>query len=224
MSEVRRNKWFDWAFLAFGLVIQVVTYFITVLHTPGALSPLSLISGCLGVCSVCLTAQGNILFFFFGFAQVVTYLYLCLKAHLYGEVAINVYYFVTLIYGIYAWRKRLRPEDSKHVRTRRLPWAVWLTIVCGILVVSAGVGWLLQTYTDDPTPYLDSFVSVTSVVAQILMIMVYRDQWLLWLTVDVVSIAMWLYVGDWCMTAQHAFWCANCIYGYYKWKGLEENL
>ena len=221
MVTARRNNWFDWSFLALGLLIQVVTYFISNSLVPDSLSPLSLISGLLGVCSVCLTAQGNILTFVFGFAQVVTYTYLCVRAHLYGEIAINVYYFLTMIYGVFVWRKRLDPMRDNKVRTRHLPWVIWLTIVSGVVVVSGGVGWLLATYTNDPTPYLDSFTTIASIVAQILMILVYRDQWFLWFAVDITSVAMWLYVGDYCMTAQYAFWCCNCIYGYYKWKGLE---
>ena len=218
---VRRSNWFDWSFLAFGLLIQIVTYSITSSFFADNSALLSLLSGCLGVCSVCLTAQGKIETYIFGFAQVITYTYLCVRAHLYGEIAINVYYFLTMIYGVYVWRKRLDPTHENKVRTRHLAWNIWLTIIVGILIVSGGVGWLLATYTDDPTPYLDSFTTVTSVVAQILMILVYRDQWFLWLAVDLTSIAMWLYVGDYCMTAQYAFWCLNCIYGYYKWKGLE---
>nr|MCR5049828.1 nicotinamide riboside transporter PnuC [Paludibacteraceae bacterium] len=211
---------------AFGLLIQIVTFAVTS-HlfssqtSLASLSYISLLSGCLGVCSVCLTAQGKIETFIFGFAQVITYTYLCVRAHLYGEIAINIYYFLTMIYGVYVWRKRLDPTQDNKVRTRHLSWTVWLAIVVAVLVLSGAIGWLLAAYTDDPTPYLDSFTTVTSVVAQVLMILVYRDQWFLWLAVDMTSIAMWLYVGDYCMTAQYAFWCCNCVYGYYKWKGLE---
>lgn len=220
--ERRINNWFDWSFLTFGLLIQIVTYFVANSIEGTEAGWLSLLSGCLGVCSVCLTAQGNILTFVFGFAQVITYTYLCVRAHLYGEIAINVYYFLTMIYGVFVWRKRLDPTHGNKVRTRHLSWHIWLTIVAAVLVLSGGVGWLLAAYTDDPTPYLDSFTTIASVVAQILMILVYRDQWFLWLAVDLTSIAMWLDVGDYCMTAQYAFWCCNCVYGYYKWKGLED--
>ena len=76
---ISRRKWFDYSFLALGLLIQVLTYIITVTHlTPGeSFSVLSLVSGMLGVCSVCLCSQGNILTYLFGFAQVGTYTYLC---------------------------------------------------------------------------------------------------------------------------------------------------
>ena len=52
------------------------------------------------------------------------------------------------------------------------------------------------------------------------MILVYREHWFLWLAVDVFSVALWLRAGDYCMTAQYVFWCANCIYGLRRWHSL----
>lgn len=228
MSEEKRNSSalrltssvFEWCFLAAGLLIQVITYWITSVRTPSALSPLSLISGCLGVCSVCLCAQGRISTFVFGFAQVITYTYLCFKAHLYGEVAINFYYFFTMIYGVYVWRRRLDPDNDNRITTRALPIRILLIILLVLAVLSAGTGWLLATYTDDPSPYLDAFTTLTAIVAQLLMIQAFRDQWFLWMVVDVTSTLIWIYVGDWCLAAQYVFWCCNCVYGYSRWRKL----
>ena len=74
----------DISFLAIGLLIQVVTYFLMP-HD----SWLSLVSGCLGVCSVCMAAQRKIVTYLFGFGQVLTYTYLCWEQRFYGEVMIN---------------------------------------------------------------------------------------------------------------------------------------
>jgi len=209
-----RRRVFDYSFLAFGLLVQVVTY---------ALMPhdswLSLLSGCLGVCSVCLTAQGNILTFVFGFAQVITYTYLCLTQRFYGEIAINAYYFVTMIYGVYAWRKRLQGE-TRTVITRRLSWGGASVLLVATVLCSWLAGWLLATYTDDSQPYLDAFTTIPALVAQVLMILVYREHWFIWLAVDVLSVVLWFRAGDWCMTAQYGFWCANCLYGLHRWRSL----
>ncbi len=214
MWSERRNKVFEWAFLATGLLIQIVTFGIA-----GG-EWLSLVSGCLGVCSVCLCAQGRISTFVFGFAQVLTYTYICLRAHLYGEVAINVYYFFTMIYGVYIWRRRVNQQNDNRITTRTLPVYVLLCIAAGVVVLGGVTGWLLATYTDDPTPYLDAFTTLAAVVAQLLMIQAYREQWYLWMAVDVTSTLMWIYVGDYCMTAQYVFWCCNCLYGYFRWRSL----
>ena len=199
-----------WLFLATGVLVQVITFYLTP-HNPWAL-----VSGILGICSVVLGAQGNILTFVFGFAQVVTYTYLCVVERFYAEIAINIYYFFTMIYGVYCWRKRLS-DNTLQVQTRRLSRNIFPLLSVAIVLMSVLTGWLLQRYTDDPQPYLDAFTTVPAIAAQILMVMAYREQWYLWLMVDVLALVMWLRAENYCMAAQYAFWCANCIYGYVQW-------
>ena len=213
--QVPRSKLFDYAFLSLGLLIQVVTYLITNHLSPGSLSPLSLVSGMLGICSVCLAAQGNIFTYLFGFAQVATYTWLCLEQRLYGEVAINAYYFLTMIYGVFVWRRRL--SNSYSVQTRHMRRSVFAIIALSSIVVSALVGWMLSRWTDDTQPYLDAYTTIPALVAQVLMILVYREHWYLWIAVDILSVALWINAGDYCMTAQYVFWCANCVYGFIRW-------
>lgn len=212
-----RSKLFDYSFLGLGLLIQVVTYLLMPHDTW-----LSLVSGCLGVCSVCLASQGNIMTYAFGFAQVITYTYLCWSQRFYGEMAINAYYFGTMIYGVYVWRGRLKVEGGKRkeVIPRSLSLRMILILFALTLLGSWFTGWGLAAWTDDTQPYLDAFTTVPALVAQALMILVYREHWFIWLAVDILSVALWLRAGDYCMATQYAFWCANCLYGLKRWKSL----
>lgn len=217
-----KNKLFDTLFLTLGLLIQVVTFFLSnsQLSTLNyQLSIISLLSGCLGICSVCLASQANIFTYLFGFAQVITYTWLCWKQRFYGEIAINAYYFITMIYGVVVWKRRLQ-SDSSTVTPRSLSGKVIAFLVLGILLGAWLAGWGLASFTDDTQPYLDAFTTVPALVAQGLMILVYREHWFIWLAVDVFSVILWYRAGDYCMVAQYAFWCANCLYGLRRWSAL----
>ena len=114
-----RSKLFDISFITIGLLVQVMTYVITNHLSPltSHLSPISLLAGLLGVLSVCLAAQGNIWTYAFGFGQVLTFTYLCWTQRFYGTIAINAYYFATMVYGVFAWKKRLKMRvDSQESR------------------------------------------------------------------------------------------------------------
>jgi nicotinamide mononucleotide transporter len=200
-----------WIFLVVGLLIQVITFGILPEDNPW-----SLVSGLLGICSVTLGAQGNILTFVFGFAQVGTYTYLCCLEHFYAEIAMNAYYFLTMMYGVYCWRKRLI-DNSLQIKTRVLSSKlIWWMVVC-VVVVSLLVGWILARFTDDPQPYMDAFTTVPAIAAQLLMVLAFREQWYLWFVVDILAVVLWLRAENYCMAAQYAFWCANCVYGYRQW-------
>ena len=213
MSSINRTTWI---FLILGLLVQVLTCVLM----PD--NPISLVSGMLGICSVVLGAQGNILTFVFGFAQVATYTYLCCIERFYAEIAINIYYFITMIYGVYCWRNRLS-NNSLQVQTRRLSIKL---IAWGMLLIALFswlTGWLLARFTDDPQPYMDAFTTVPAIAAQLLMVLAYREQWYLWLVVDVLAVVMWLRAENYCMAAQYVFWCVNCIYGYIQWTRQLDN-
>ena len=213
MSSINRTTWF---FLILGLLVQVLTFVLM----PD--NPISLVSGMLGICSVVLGAQGNILTFVFGFAQVATYTYLCCIERFYAEIAINIYYFITMIYGVYCWRNRLS-NNSLQVQTRRLSIKL---IAWGMLLIALFswlTGWLLARFTDDPQPYMDAFTTVPAIAAQLLMVLAYREHWYLWLVVDVLAVVMWLRAENYCMAAQYVFWCVNCIYGYIQWTRQLDN-
>ena len=201
-------------FLLLGLLIQLITYLMS------SSSLLSLVSGMLGVCSVVFGASGNIMSFVFGFAQIGTYTYLCIEERLYAEVAMNVFYYLTMVGGVYVWRSRLKEDESMEVTTRSMSLKnlVWISLVTA--VISIVVGWLLARYTNDSQPYLDAVTTVPALVAQVLMVLVYREQWYLWMVVDVLAVVMWWRAGDYCMATQYAFWCANCVYGYVHWTKL----
>ena len=202
-----------WIFLSIGILVQIITYILA----PS--SAVALISGILGVCSVVLGAQGNILTFVFGFAQVGTYSYLCWQERFYAELLLNAYYFLTMIYGVYVWRRRLFKQEEKklQVQTRRLPAPMLLGVLMGSVLLSILTGFILQTYTNDSQPYMDAFTTIPALVAQVLMILVYREQWYIWLVVDILATIMWVQAGNYCMAVQYAFWCVNCFYGYNQW-------
>lgn len=211
---------FDWCFLLAGLAIQVLVFCLAPTR------PLVIVSGIAGIFSVVLCAQGKISYYFFGFLQIITYLILSYEERFYGAVALNVFYFVSMLYGVYQWRKHyhLNPETgSSELQAQHLPLAWWLSLIIIAVAASALAGYLLSRFTNDADPYLDAFATVPAVVAQILLVLGYREQWFFWLCIDIGSIWLWVRAGNWSMAALYAFWCVNCIYGFVNWTTSSKN-
>lgn len=201
---------FDVAFLILGWLVQIITFILAPTHW------LSLVSGLFGITSVILCSQGKISTFFFGFAQIITYTGLCWMERFYAGIAMNVFYFASQIYGIFSWRRNMQGAET--IQPRHLSRLSLFTLIAAIVFLSSLVGLILARYTDDTQPYLDALTTVPAIAAQILMVLVYREQWYFWLAIDVLYVIMWIAAGNWSMAAQYAFWCANCIYGLRKWR------
>jgi nicotinamide mononucleotide transporter len=222
MKVIDRNKRNTLLLLSLGIVVQFVTY---------AIAPdnvWALVSALFGVCSVVLCAQGKWLTFFFGFGQILTYTYLCVLERFYGGIAINAFYFASQIYGIYSWRKLLREgagkkEERDVIPFRRMRVMPFAMLCAGLLVLSLVTGWFLERYTNDTQPYLDALTTVPAIAAQILLVLAYREQWFIWLFIDLVYTVMWWEAGSYCMVAQYVFWCINATYGAVRWSSNERS-
>ncbi len=192
-----------------GLALQVLVY---------CLQPtgwITVLSGIAGVFSVVLCASGRILTFLFGFVQISTYLWLSWQERLWAEVGMNVFYLLSQFYGFFFWKHRMNADK---VQARSLPIQILALISVVSIVASACIGWLLDAYTNDSQPYLDAFTTVPAIVAQVLMVMAYREQWYLWLFVDVLAVVMWIIAGNYALAALYLFWCFTCLYGLKQWK------
>ena len=90
---------FDRVFMIAMLALQIVVF----VFNPDSL--LGIIAGISGVISVVLCAKGKISFYFIGFVQTISYLILAWQNVFYGEVLENIFYLVTMIWGIFVWKK-----------------------------------------------------------------------------------------------------------------------
>lgn len=210
---------FDWAFLGFGLLLQTLAIVYGYLTgTPDGI--ISIICSIAGVISVVLCAQGKISFYLFAYLQMFTYVFgVAIPNHLWGETWENLFYFITQTYGIFVWFKMYRikkDNQSAEIKGKKLKAKGW-TLTMSALVIGVTALTMILTKTNDPQPFLDAISTVPAFIAQILMVLGYREQWLHWLIIDVASVIMFIMIGNWVMVAMFIFWTLNCLYGWYKW-------
>ena len=206
------KNWFDKTFMFAMLTLQIIVFIIA------PESPLSIIAGLAGVISVVLCAQGKISFYFIGFVQTVSYLFLAWDARFYGEVAENIFYLVTMVWGIYVWRKNMsKSEDGvQTVEAKKFTPLMWILSAAATILATIGVGYIL-TLVGSEQAYTDAATNVMAVFAQLLMVRRYREQWIWWIVIDLFCIKLWFVAGNWSMVAMYIAWTINCIYGWINW-------
>ncbi|MBQ6863254.1 MAG: nicotinamide mononucleotide transporter [Clostridia bacterium] len=208
---------FEKLFLAFMLALQVAVFVIY----PD--SPLNIIAGLAGVVSVVMCAKGRTMFYFIGFIQTITYLVLAWQNRFYGEVLENLFYFVTMIWGIFVWKRNsVQNEDgTEEVAAKKFTPLQWVLSVSGTVLLTIVVGFLLDKM-GSAQAYTDAATNVMAIFAQLLMVRRYREQWVWWLVIDLFCIKLWFVAGNWSMVAMYIAWTANAIYGWYNWSKLNK--
>ena len=144
-----------------------------------------------GVICVILCGMGKVSNYFFGTINVILYAIVAWKAKYYGDVMLNLlYYFPTNIIGWISWKKHI---DSKRnvVYKRRMTWKQDVLLVLVSVVGIFGYGFVLKLLGGN-LPIVDSMSTVLSVIAQVLMIKRFMEQWVIWIIVDAVSVIMWI--------------------------------
>ena len=184
---------YDW-FLIVGVIASNILYSVL----SGTLDVVGSIAGIAGVLCVVLVAKGSIWNYLFGIVNVSMYAYISYKAALYGDAALNAFYYVPMQFiGWWQWRKRgAAMSDAEadgagvQVKARRFTWRQRAVLAAGCAAAVIAGGFILR-YFGDPQPFKDSTTTVLSIVAQALMALAFMEQWALWIITNVVSVVMW---------------------------------
>lgn len=184
-----------------------------------------------GVVCVVLVAKGKISSYFFGVIQAATYGYVAYGYGLFGEAHLNWYFFLPIQFiGFFLWYKNRKQQDDtvingEDIFAKRLQGMQWFILTIVIAIGYVGYSFYLDSI-GSKLAGLDGLAVVLSVVAQFLMIFRYAEQWLLWIVINVLTIALWLVVliqdggNDWAILASWIAFLVNSIWGYYNWSKI----
>ncbi len=183
---------------------------------------IGIISALTGVWCVIFTGKGKRSSFIFGMVNVLCYIYIAWNAKFYGEVMLNAIYYVPMnVVGWILWTKHMNDETGE-VKKERMSLNSSAIIYALTLVSIVGYGYILKLLGGN-LPYVDSMSTVVAVVAQILSVKRFAEQWILWIVVNVVSVVMWginFARGgeDMATLAMWSVYLLNAIFMYIKWR------
>ncbi len=172
-----------------------------------------------GVLCVVLAAKGNIWTYVFGMYNTFGYAYLSYTNGLFGEMGLNLFFFVPMnIIGYIMWRKHI---SKQVVDMRKLKASTFSFIFISCIASIVGLGYLLSLISGQNTPFIDATTNVLSIVATFLMILRYKEQWVLYMVLNIFTVIMWIIrfrngsPDGMIMIVMWSAYLVNSIYGYY---------
>ncbi|MEI0592681.1 nicotinamide riboside transporter PnuC [Brachyspira pilosicoli] len=213
---------FEKLWLLFVITVQVVawilnkdTIFMLILTLTGSLN-------------LVLGAKGKIAGLYFAIINSVLYAWSCMKIPLYGEVMYNVLYSIPVSATvIFMWKKNKTSDGEVKFRTMSLK--LGAIIVLATIAGTFGYAEILKLMGGN-FAFMDSLTTVVAVVASMLYLLRFSEQWLMWVLVNALSIIMWVMVfasGDktvFMIIILKSINLLNSLYGYINWKRISKRI
>ena len=172
----------SWLLIACAVIVGLSVYWQDTL--------MGIVSSTTGVACVVCTGKGKLSAYIFGLVNSVLYAIIAYQATLYGETMLNALYYVPMQFvGFYIWSKNMN-SDTHEVAKRHMKNGGRVLMVLAIVVFTVAYGFLLK-YLGDAMPFVDAFTTVSSVVAMIVSVRMFSEQWWIWIAVDMFTVYMW---------------------------------
>lgn len=203
----------DGTFASWFVLIGIITQLLTCYIMGDTL--LALCSGIAGVVSVVLCSQKKYAFYFWGILQLITIMIISYQSGLHGKLVENAFYLITMFIGMNIWKENTT-DNTTQVRT--MGWVDYVIFGCLFLPFATILSYSIVGQYNTEQIVLDTITTIIGIIAQIMLVLRFREQWILWFILDVLCIALWAKDGNWCLMVQYIFWTINCVYGYFCWK------
>lgn len=175
-------------------------------------SALELAANLLVAGSIWLAARNSALTWWATIAGCALFAVLCYQHQLYADVILQVFFIAAAVWGLFSW------QSTQALPIRQLPGRYLLPYLTAALVIAAIYGALLHFWTDAFAPFWDSLVLTLSVLAQLLLIRRYLQNWWCWLLVNSIAIPLYYHRGLELTAAFYALYWLNAAYGLWQWR------
>jgi len=190
-------------------IIQEITTWISLhyLELAGTLS---------GIAGVLLTARQIIWCWPVNMISVCSYMVVFYKAEYYLLSGLQVFYLVLVIYGWFHWKYGAGEKKKLPVTTMRL--RLFILVMLVIAAGGAATGMLMAKYAETDTPYLEAYLTVSSIASTWLGARKILENWLIWLVIDTAFVITFIRDEMYPTVVLYVFYIILAIYGFSEWR------
>jgi len=181
-----------------------------------------------GIAAVVLSSMANIWSWPLGLINVTLSFFLFFQVQLYPDMFLQVFFFVTNIMGWWRWTHPKPGEEDRH-KFLKVSFLPYRTLIIYTVISMAGTvamalfaknlhEWVPFIFTrPSASPFLDSFITIMSVMATFLMIQKRVECWMVWVAVDVVATYLYFVRDIKFYSLMYFAFCIIASYGFWNW-------
>jgi nicotinamide mononucleotide transporter len=177
------------------------------------MSVLSIIACVFGALGVWLTIKQSILCWPVSLVAVVTSIAEFYNEKLYGDMALQIFYFFAGIYGWILWNKNRTTEFKvKNLELRVVPALLLVTILQCFFY------YYLLVFFGGDKPVLDAILTACSLTATYMMTRKWVENWPAWVAIDLAYVVLYGLKDMWLFGLLYLLFAIIAFYGWTKWR------
>ena len=193
------------------------------------MSYLELIATIAGLIAVWLSAREHIWNWPIGLVNVVFSYVLFFKTGFYSDALLQIYFFITGVYGWWLWSARDTQTAESRVKigfltTKQQIYTGFFIVIMAIIfgyLTNHLHGWYPSVFPVQAAfPYADSLVMMMSVVGNLLLTVKKIEAWILWVIVDIIAPFLYFQKGILLITFEYVIFLILSIFALWNWLSI----
>lgn len=218
-------KWYE--YLMGSIMIVIAARAMVLGFTTGAadgnpawLTVINFVSAVCGVICIFFTAKANISNFLFATVNTIVYAIYLVYWHIWGTAALEILFYIPMNFiSLYHWAKHRDQQIRQKTKAKHL--TAGKNIACAVIVVgSALIYHMILVRIGGEVAWFDAFTLSIGIIATILELFRYREQYVWWIITDIVSVGMYIAHFDAVYLTKRSIYLIMAIIGLVNWTRL----
>jgi nicotinamide mononucleotide transporter len=167
-----------------------------------------------GVVGVYLVAVEHIINWPVGLVNVAIYGYVFYTSRLFADMSLQVFFFALGVQGWWMWAQG--GQNKTELKITSIPATWWVGIAIS-LAAGTAIYYPIIKHFNGAAPFLDSLLTVASIIAQLLLNAKKLENWIIWIVVDIVYIPLYISRNLYSTAVLYAILLALAISGLIGW-------
>ena len=220
-------RWYEIIMIIIMVLIAGLSIYQAIVDPANCPNPLWLtiinfISAICGIFCIFFTAKANISNFIFAIVNTLVYAIYLFYHKIYGTFALEVLYYMPLNFiSWYYWAKHRDKVLTEKTKTRKL--TVKQNIITSLVIVLSGLVYhSILVKIGGEVAWLDAFTVSIGIIATILELLRYKEQYVWWIITDIIAVAMYIVHFDLVYLTKKSIYLIMAVIGLINWTKLNK--
>ena len=220
-------KWYE--YLMGAVMILIAARAMVIAFTEGSsdgnpawLTIINFISAVCGVLCIFFCARASISNFVFATVNTLVYSVYLIYWHIWGTAALEILFYIPMNFISWAYWVKHRDEVLTH-KTKAKKLTAVQNLFCTAAVIGSAViyHWILVRVGGE-VAWFDAFTLSIGIVATVLELLRYREQYVWWIITDIVTVGMYIAHFDAVYLTKRSIYLIMAVIGLVNWAKLHK--